>query len=439
VIRANVAGIDIGAQEHFVCAPPGPAGEPNVRVFGATTGQLEAIADWLKTQGVESVAMESTGVYWIALYDLLETRGFEVVLVNARHLHNVPGRKTDMQDCQWIQLLHSCGLLRGSHRPDEQICALRTLRRQCANLVEERSKVVQWMQKSLDQMNVRVHRAVSDLMGKTGMEIVRAIVAGERDPKGLAQHRDPRCRSSVEEIAEHLRGTWREEHVFTLAMSLRHYDALEEMIADYEAQIARRLRALQPPERRALSAPAHPKPDKHKVMRRHGEEDQRADLWRLLGADLTRIDGICCATALTIATEIGPDVSTFPDEHHFVSWLRLSPFTPKSGGKPLRGKKAPKGATYAASALRMAAATLRHSRSALGAAYRRISRRHGPGIATFATARTLAKLIYRMLRYGHQYVDIGADAYEERFKRRRLLNLKSNAHEMGYELVPLAG
>ena len=438
VIRAKVAGIDIGSQEHFACAPGGPEGTPVVRVFGSTTTQLEALADWLKSLGVESVAMESTGVYWIALYDLLESRGFEVLLVNARHLHHVPGRKSDMQDCQWIQLLHACGLLRGSHRPPEAIGAVRTLRRQCAGLIEERSKVVLWMQKALDQMNVLIHRAVSDLTGKTGMAILRAIVAGERDPQALARHRDARCRLSVEQIAECLRGTWRQEHLFTLAMSLRHYDALQEMIADYEAQILAQLRAAQPSERHDLPVPAHAKPDKQQAMRRHGHEALREELFRLAGHDLTAIDSINCGTALAVLTEVGPDLTAFPDENHFVSWLRLAPFTPKSGGKALKSKKPPKGSTYAANALRTAASSLKHAQCALGAAFRRIARRHGPGVAVFAMARTLAKLVFRMLRYGQSYVDIGMQAYEEQFNHRRLRHIQNSARELGYQLQPLA-
>ena len=227
VIRANSAGIDLGSEEHWVCGPARGDNKVNVQQFGTTTPQLNELADWLIHEGVESVAMESTGVYWIPLYELLESRGLEVVLVNAKQLHGVPGRKTDMIDCQWIQLLHSCGLLRGSFRPGEKICALRALQRQMANLVEERSKMVQWMQKALDQMNVQVHRAVTDITGKTGMAIIRAIVAGQRSPKKLATLRDKRCRKSQAQFAEHLIGNWRREHLFNLRAALQLYDRLE--------------------------------------------------------------------------------------------------------------------------------------------------------------------------------------------------------------------
>ncbi len=242
--RPMVAGIDVGSTQHWVCGPARADGKANVRVFGTTTDQLSELADWLAEQGVESVAMESTYVYWIPIYELIESRGIEVLLVNARQLHNVPGRKTDMSDCQWLQLLHSCGLLRGSFRPSEAITRLRSLQRQMANLVKERTRCVQWMQKALDQMNVQVHRAVTDLTGTTGMAIVRAIVAGERDPGQLARLRDRRCRKSAEQIAHHLTGTWREDHLFNLASALHLFDTLEQEIASYETRLLQELVAL---------------------------------------------------------------------------------------------------------------------------------------------------------------------------------------------------
>lgn len=250
VVRADAGGIDAGSTEHWVCCPPKPDGSAHVRRFGTTTVELEQIAEWLASEGVKSVAVESTGVYWIPLYELLESRGIEVVLVNARQLRHVPGRKTDMLDCQWLQMLHACGLLRGSFRPEERICALRSLMRECANLIQERTRAVQRMQKALDQMNVQVHRAVSDITGTTGMGIIRAIVAGERDPLALAGLRDKRCQKSVAQFAEHLRGTWREEHLFNLAMNLELYDKLNEMIEAYRLKIARLMEALGAEDRR---------------------------------------------------------------------------------------------------------------------------------------------------------------------------------------------
>ena len=435
VVNPKVAGVDISSTELWVCGPARADREVNVRVFSVTTPQLHALADWLQEQQVESVAMESTSVYWIPLYEVLEAKGFEVLLVNARQLRHVPGRKTDMQDCQWLQLLHSCGLLRGSFRPQESICCLRALNRQLANLVAERSKAVQWMQKALDQMNVLVHRAVSDLSGVTGMAIVRAIVEGERDPRKLAELRDKRCRKSVDQIAEYLTGTWREEHVFNLRSALVLYDHLNQQIVTYEEKIQDEIRALQPPERRDQPVDAPTNPVKHKSMKRLGELEMRADLCRFAGVDLTAIDGISVGTARVILTEVGIDMCAFPSQKDFVSWLRLSPRTPISGGKPVNKRNNGFGATRVAATLRMAALTLRRSNTALGASYRRIARRKSGKVAVFATARRLAEIVYRMLRFGHDYVDIGAQAYEDRFRHRKLTVLSASADQLGYILV----
>jgi transposase len=437
VLRHNVAGVDVGSKEHWVCCPPQEDGTANVKTFGTTTCELERLADWLKAEGVESVAMESTAVYWIPLYELLESRGFDVLLANAKQLANVPGRKTDMADCQWIQLLHSCGLLRGSFRPPEEICQLRSVMRECANLIDERCRTVQRMQKSLDQMNVQVHRAVADITGTTGMGIIRAIVAGERDPLALAGLRDKRCRKSVAQFAEHLRGTWREEHLFNLSMNLDLYDKLTELINRYHQKIHDLMQQLEPEERTEGQPPEHPNPTKAKTIRRRGDEHTRQALWRLSGVDLTRIDAISTGAATVLLTEVGVDLSDFPTEKHFVSWLRLSPFRAVSGGKVLKKKRNAAGATRVANVLRMAACSLQRSQTALGASFRRIARRKGYSVAVFATARRLAILIYRMLRYGQDYIDQGAAAYEERFKERRIQNLTSTAKQLGYQLTPL--
>lgn len=435
IIDPDVAGIDIGSSEHWVCGPMKDACKPNVRVFATTTADLNQLADWLSDQGVNSVAMESTYVYWIPVYELLESRGIRVVLVNARQLHNVPGRKTDFSDCQWIQLLHSCGLLRGSFRPTDTIVRLRTVQRQLANLVAERSRSVQWMQKSLDQMNVQVHRAVTDLTGVTGMAIVRAIVAGERSPEKLAMHRDKRCRKSAEEIAQHLTGNWREDHLFNLASALRLFDALEQEIATYDAHLMTALEALQPPERQEQPVPSHPNPAKEKAIQNRGQQRSRTALWRFAGVDLTRIDGINTGAARVVLTEVGPDLHAFLSEDHFVSWLRLCPRTPISGGKPLRKRRNSQGANRVAGVLRMAATALQRSRTALGASFRRIARHKGGAVAVFATARQLARLIYRMLRFGQDYVDIGEQDYEAQFQRRRLASITAAAKSLGFTLV----
>lgn len=434
----NVAGIDIGSTEHYVCGPTGADGEANVKVFGTTTPELKNLADWLTEQQVESVAMESTYLYWIPIYELLESRGFEVVLADARQMHNVPGRKTDVSDCQWIQILHSCGLLQASFRPGDAIVAMRAIYRQMSNLVGEKTRFIQWMQKALDQMNVQVHRAVTDLTGKTGMSIVRAIVAGERSTQRLAALRDPRCAKSEEEIVECLTGNWREEHLFNLASALELFDSVSEQIAAYEARLQEMIVVLQPPERQDEEPPPHPNPTKGAAMRRKGEEQQRIELWRLSGVDLSRIDGISPPTAQVVFTEVGLDLSAFPDEKHFVSWLRLSPRTPISGGKPLKKKtRNGRGASRISAALRMSALSLNRSKTALGAAYRRISRHKGGTVAVFATARKLAQLIFRALRFGSEYTDIGAQAYEAQFEARRLAGLKASANALGFTLVPV--
>jgi transposase len=437
VLRTDAAGIDVGSTEHWVCCPAKTDGSANVKRFGTTTAQLKKTAEWMKAEGVRTVAMESTGVYWIPLYELLESEGFDVLLGNAKQFSNVPGKKTDMADCQWIQLLHSCGLLRGSFRPGEQICQLRALMRECSNLIEERTRSVQRMQKALDQMNVQVHRAVSDITGTTGMGIIRSIVAGEREPLVLAGLRDKRCRKSEEQFAEHLRGTWREEHLFNLKMSLELYDKLNEMIETYQQKIAELMCGNEPEDRRDRSAPEHPNKTKAKDIIRRGEEPTRQALWRFSGVDLTRIDSISTGTAMVVLTEAGFDLGDFPSEKHFTSWLRLAPHRAVSGGKVLKKKRSATGATRIAHALRMCARCLQNSKTALGAQFRRIARRKGYSVAVFAMARRLATLIYRMLRYGQDYVDQGAEAYEEQFKQRRLNAIRTTARQMGYEIKPI--
>jgi transposase len=435
-LRPNVAGIDLGSREHWVCGPERADGKRDVQAFGTTTSELQALLQWLQERGVESVAMESTSVYWIPLYELLECHGIEVVLVNMRHLRRVPGRKSDARDCEWLQQLHRCGLLQGSFRPGEAICRLRALTRERATLGAERTRIVQRMQKALDQMNVQVHHAVSDLTGKTGLRIVRAIVAGERDPATLAALRDRRCQKSAAEIAEHLTGTWRDEHLFNLRMGLRRYDEILQVIAEYDAQLHRWIKELTPPERQDQPPPAHPNSAKEKALRRRGEQGQREMLWRWAGVDLTRIDGLGVAATEIVLTEVGLQLQTFPDESHFVSWLRLSPKIDTSAGKPVRRRNGT-GATRVATVLRMAASTLAHSPSALGAYYRRVARRKGSAVAILATARKLAQLIFRMLRYGQDYVDEGAAAYEARFHEQRLRQLTQTAQQLGYKLLPV--
>lgn len=435
VRRPNVAGVDLGSVEHYVACPP-RKGEANVKVFGTTTPELMALAEWLEAEGVESVAMESTGVYWVPLYELLDARGIEAVLVDARQIKHVPGRKTDMIDCQWLQLLHSCGLLRGAFRPADAFCQLRALVRQKATLVDERADWLRRMQKSLDQMNVRVHRAVSDISGVTGMAMIRAIVSGERDPMAIARLRHKRCSRNLQQMAEELTGNWREDHLFNLKEALAMYDFICERIRSYEEKIEEVLRAL------AMATDIDPAPEpacpnKRKLMRARGQEPLRQALYGTCKADLTTIDGISTTTAETVLSELGTDLSAFPSERHFVSFLKLAPKMAISGGKPIARRPKGTASTRVGAALRMAALTLRHSKSALGAAYRRTARRKGAGVAVFAIARKLAILIYRMLRYGAAYVDEGAHAYEERFKQARIRMCHHVAKQYGYTLLPM--
>jgi len=439
VIRQNVAGIDLGSERHWVCAPSTEGSGREIASFGATTTELIRMAKWLKARGVESVAMESTGIYWIAPHEVLEAQGLAVLLVDTRQLARVPGRdkKTDPTDCEWIQRLHSCGLLQGSFRPEEAVCMLRTLVRDKANLVAERGDWLRRMQKSLDQMNVRVHRAVSDLDGVTGMAILRAIAGGERDAQQLAKLRDRRCSKSEQEIAEQLQGHWREDHLFSLQQALEMYDAVEERIAAYEKEILRKLGEMEREDQRGQTAPPLNNTNKARAIKQRGQEPRRQALYRMSGVDITQIDALAVETVEVVLSEYGPDLSRFPTEKQFVSHLTLAPHVPTSGGKPLKKKKRNSASTRVAAALRMAALSLRHSQTALGAYYRKMAQRLGGDIAVFATARKLATLIYRLLRWGQPYVDEGAAAYENRYHQQRIGRLAATAKLLGYQLAPI--
>ena len=327
VIRRSVAGIDLGSERHWVCAPTTDRAGREIADFGATTSELIRMAKWLKERKVDSIAMESTGVYWIAPHEVLEAESFEILLVDTRQLARVPGRdrKTDPTDCEWIQRLHSCGLLKGSFRPREDVCMLRTLVRDKANLVAESGDWVRRMQKSLDQMNVRVHRAVSDIDGVTGIAILQAIANGERDARKLAKLRDPRCRKSEQEIAEQLNGHWREDHLFSLQQALKMYEAIQRGIGDYDREILRKLSTMQAEEFREQPMPKVKNPQKAKAIKKRGEEPMREALYRMSGVDLTSIDSIGVETVQVVLSEYGPDLSRFPTEKEFVSHLTLAP------------------------------------------------------------------------------------------------------------------
>ena len=439
VIRHRVAGIDLGSERHWVCAPTVDGKEREIASFGATTPELLRMAEWLKARQVESVAMESTGVYWIAPHEVLEAQGLGVLLVNTRQLAQVPGRdkKSDPSDCEWIQRLHSCGLLQGSFRPAESVCMLRTLVRDKANLVAERGDWLRRMQKSLDQMNVRVHRAVSDIDGVTGMAMLRAIVNGERDAQKLAKLRDPRCSKTEEEIAEQLSGHWREDHLFSLQQALKMYDAVEERIAAYEKEIVRKLGEMEQEEKRGQTPPPLNNANKARMIQHRGQEAKRGALYRMSGVDITQIDAVGVETVEVVLSEYGAELSRFPTEKQFVSHITLAPRVAQSGGKPLPKKKRNSASTRVAGVLRMAVLSLRNSQTALGAYYRRIARRIGGDVAVFATARKVATIIYRLLRWGHPYVDEGVAAFEARYQHQRLGRLTATAKELGYQLTPI--
>ena len=429
-LNLNAAGIDIGSTAHFVAVPPDRDPQP-VRQFATFTADLHRLADWLTACGVDTVVMESTGVYWIPLFELLEARGFTVLLVNARHVKNVSGRKSDILDCQWLQQLHTYGLLTGAFRPADEIVVLRSYLRQRATLVQGAAQHIQHMQKALQQMNLLLHQVVADSTGVTGMTIIRAILAGERDPQVLAQHRDPRCKNSVEVIAQSLVGTYRAEHLFALQQAITLYDVYQAQIVACDAQIEQYLATCTPVTAEPPPTPGKPRP-------RTGNPfhfDAQAQLYRLTGVDLTRIAGIDSVTALTIVGEIGTDMSRWKTVKHFTSWLGLCPGTKVSGGRVLGSKTKPT-VNRATTALRVAAASLSRSHSALGAYLRRMSAKLGKPQAVTATAHKLARLVYSMLKHGTEYVDAGQDYYERQHRERVVQNLTRRAKELGLVLVP---
>jgi transposase len=425
----NAAGIDIGSASHCVAVPP-DRDEIPVREFKSFTADLQALADWLTACGVDTVAMESTGVYWIPLFELLESRGFTVYLVNARHVKNVSGRKSDVLDCQWLQQLMSFGLLSGAFRPQEAICALRAVVRQRDMRLTYQASHIQHMQKALAQMNVQLSNVISDVVGATGQAIVRAILAGERDPVKLAALRDYRIHASEADIAKSLQGNWREEHLFALKQAVALFDAYQARIDECDGQLEVMLARL---ERHTGEL----RPGRRRCRARNAPKfDLRTALFKLCGVDLTTIDGIEVNTALKVLAEIGPDMSRFKSAKQFCSWLGLCPGTKVSGGKRLSGKTA-LCANRAARALKLAATALRTSQSALGAYYRRLCGRMDKPKAITAAAHKLARIIYALLTQGQAYVDQGQAQYEERYRQRAVANLKRRAQHLGFQLQPL--
>ena len=430
-VNLNAAGIDVGASSHFVAVSEAHSEQP-VREFEAYTSELYRLADWLLECGVETVAMESTGVYWIPLFGVLEERGLEVMLVDPRRIKNVPGRKTDVLDCQWLQQLHTYGLLSGAFRPEADIRQLRSYLRQRAMLVEYAAHHVQHMQKALTQMNVKLQHVISDITGKTGTDIIEAIVRGERDPVKLAGLRNPRVRADEDTLAKSLRGHWREEHIFELTQALELYRVYQAKINECDRQIERHLASF---EDVSGGGPLDAKPQNRGSKGNAPRFDVRTHLYRMTGVDLTQIDGVDGYTALKVVSEVGTDMTKWPSAKHFASWLGLSPNNRITGGKAISSRTKPS-ANRSAKALRLAAYSLHRSDSALGAFLRRKKAHLGAPKAITATAHKLARIIYSMLRYGQRYVDAGAEYYESQYRHRALRNAKRRAAQLGYELVP---
>lgn len=432
-VNPDVAGIDCGAAEHYAAVPPDRDPQP-VQAFSTFTDGLQRLADWLTACRVKSVAMEATGVYWIPLYELLEARGFEVLLVNARHLKNVPGRKSDVSDAEWIRDLHSVGLLRGSFRPTAPITALRAYLRHRQTLVESAAIYIERMQKALLEMNLQLTQVVSDITGVTGLRIVRDIVAGQRDPHRLAAHRDYRCRASEADIVAALTGSYRPEHLFVLQQNLELFDACQRQLEACDQAIDAHLTTLT----RAIAAPLHPLPAPRRTRKPRDNEptfELRSPLHQLTGGiDLTQIDGIGAYTALRLLGEIGTDMRPWPTEKHFTSWLTLAPKNKISGGRLLSSRTVPS-ANRAAAILRFAVMSLSRTQTALGAFYRRLAARIGKPQAVTATARKLAILVYRALKGELQYRDPGADTYNHQQRNRAFRRLRQHAATLGFELV----
>ena len=389
-IKENAAGIDLGGGEHWVCVP-GDRAEKNVRRFGCFTPDLIAMSDWLIECRIDTVAMEATGVYWIPVFQMLEAKGLEVKLVNAHHVKTVPGRKTDVKDCQWLQQLHTYGLLSGSFRPEAQVCVLRSYIRQRDTLIKSAGTHVQRMQKALIQMNLHLHQVISDLSGLTGMKIIKAIVTGERDPKVLAALKDSRIKSSAAEIAKALTGDYRQEHLFVLRQELLLYEVYKQEIAAIDAEIEQCLTSFDP---KTLDEPPLPKKKRRKKpTANHPNFDLHRYLYRLVGVDFTLIDGLDTLSVQTILSEVGLDSTRFPTVKHFTSWLGLCPGQKITGGR-VKSSQTRKVVNRAAHAFRMAAFSLTQSRSALGAFYRRLRSRLGAPKAITATAHKLARMFY---------------------------------------------
>ena len=429
IVHANAAGIDIGNESHYVAVPPGRDAKP-VRQFACFTEDLRRMAEWLKSCGIDTVAMQSTGVYWLPVYEILTEAGLGVFLVNARHTKNLPGCKTDVQECQWLLQLHTFGLLNNSFRPAEEICVLRAYWRQRAQHVASASACIQRMQKVLTEMNVQLANVISDISGATGMAILQAILKGERDRYKLAALADVRIQATREEVARSLEGNWRQELLFILQQELDLYHIYQRQIAECDSALHAHLQTVEDKSEPTSKLPPA-KANKKAGNNAPTTFDLRGELYRISGTDLTQIDGINVMNAQTIIAEVGVDMSRFPSEAHFASFLGLCPDNQITGGKVLRrGTKHVQ--NRAATALRMAATSLWRSKTYLGAKFRRLRARLGAPKAITAMAHMLARLIYRMLRYGKQYLDKGMNYYEEKYRQHQIYSIEKKAKELGF-------
>ena len=434
-IHPNAAGVDIGMDETWVSVRADRDAVP-LRRFGMNTPDLIAMAEWLQGCGVETVAMESTGVYWIPLYEILEARSFEVYLVNARHAKNLPGRKKDEADAQWLRRLHTFGLLNNSFRPESEMCALRAYMRHRADLIEHRAAHIQHMQKALQQMNVRLSPTVKDITGITGMAIIRAILAGVRDPLQLAQLRQPTCAKPEAEFVKALTGNYREEHLFTLKQAPALYEAYTQQIRECDQELERKFSTLKPVHDDDLP-PLDPsdKPNTH--SKNAPAYDGRTLLYQLLGVDLVAVHGLNQVTAQIIVTEVGTDMSRWKDEKHFCSWLGLAPHNDISGGKVLRSRTL-KTHNRAAQAFRLAAQAVSKTETAYGAFFRRMRAMHGPKKAIVATAHKIARAVYFMLRDHKPFHSPNAEEYTRREREREIVRLSKKATKLGFTLAPIS-
>jgi transposase len=427
LLRPNAAGLDVGSREHYVAVPVG-RDTRSVRSFGCTTSELKEMAEWLKTCGVDTVAIEATGVYWVPIYEVLEDAGIEAFLYDGRQTRHVSGRKTDVLDCQWSQKLHSHGLLTRAFRPDKQIATLRSYWRQRAGIVEGCARQIHLMHKALEEMNIQLHKAVTDVTGVTGMRILRAIVAGERDVHALAALRRGRIKATTEEIARALEGTYRQEHMFALAQALEAYDFFQRQLADCSQALERHLAQM----RSGSDTPPQTPPPKQR--KNQPNFDLRKELARIAGVDVCLIEGIDAMTAQTLVSECGTDMTAFPTEKNFTSWLGICPNNRKTGGR-IRSRRSRRVKNRAATALRMAAQTLHKSDSALGSYFRRMKARLGAGKATTATAHKLARLYYRLMKHDEAYVTQSQAEYEALQRQRTLKSLQRRARHLGLQLV----